>query len=296
MPSHLSRRTFLAAGASAVALAACGGGGSKTTSSTSGGTASSTSAAALSLAQFFPDGVLLAGSPQRLPFGLADKDGALVKTNGTMEVTIIGPDGKALSGSGPVAGHAEGLPRPYWPVVFTPPAPGIYEIRGTINGVATAPAHVQARSTGKVPGAGQPMVPVDTATVSDRRGVQLLCTNEPVCPLHDVTLTEALAEKRPVALLLATPRFCQVAVCGPVLTVLLGVRAAFPQVRMLHTEPYPSEQAASALTPVTPLVTAYNLNYEPALFLAKSDGTIAERLDTIFDAVELTQALTRLVA
>jgi hypothetical protein len=260
------------------------------------GTGSSSTAAALNLAQFFPDGVLLAGSPQRLPFGLADKDGALVKTNGTMEVTIVGPDGKPLSGSGPVAGHAEGLPRPYWPVVFTPPAPGIYEIRGTINGVATAPALVQARSTGKVPSPGQPMVPVDTPTVADQRGVQLLCTNDPVCPLHDVTLTAALGERRPVALLLATPRFCQVAVCGPVLNVLLGVREAFPQVRMLHTEPYPNEQAASALTPVTPFVTAYNLTYEPALFLAKPDGTVAERLDTIFDAVELKDALTRLVA
>ena len=295
MLSPMSRRTFLAAGASAVALAACGSSGSKTTSSTSAATGSSSGVAELNLAQFFPDGLLLAGSPQRLPFGLADKDGALVSTNGTLDVTIIGPDGKSLSGSGPVAGHAEGLPRPYWPIVFTPPAPGIYEIRGTLNGVATAPALVQARSTGDVPAAGQPMIPVDTATVADPRGVQLLCTNNPVCPLHDVTLTEALAERRPVAFLLATPRFCQVAVCGPVLDVLLAAREAFPQVRMLHAEPYPTEQAASALSPVTPFVTAYNLTFEPVLYLAKPDGTIAQRLDTIFDAVELKDALTRLV-
>jgi hypothetical protein len=139
------------------------------------------------------------------------------------------------------------------------------------------------------------MIPVDTPTVADQRGVQLLCTNNPVCPLHDITLTEAIAEKRPLAFLLATPRFCQVAVCGPVLDVLLRARDAFPQVRMLHTEPYPTEQAASTQSPVTPFVSAYKLSYEPVLFLAKPDGTIAERLDTIFDAVELKDALTRLV-
>lgn len=294
MPPPMSRRTFLAAGASAVALAACGS-SATSTSTTSATTTSSSGVAALNLAQFFPDGLLLTGSPQRLPFGLADKDGALVNTNGTLQVTIVGPDGKTLSGSGPVTGHADGLPRPYWPIVFTPPAPGIYEIRGSFNGVATAPVHVQARSTGEVPSPGQPMIPLDTPTVADQRGVQLLCTNTPVCPLHDVTLTEAIAEKRPLAFLLATPRFCQVAVCGPVLDVLLGARDAFPQVRMLHTEPYPTEQAASALSPVTPFVTTYHLNYEPVLFLAKPDGTIAERLDTIFDAVELKDALTRLV-
>ena len=35
------------------------------------------------------------------------------------------------------------------------------------------------------------------------------------------TLAQALTEKRPLALLVATPAFCQISICGPVLDVLL---------------------------------------------------------------------------
>jgi hypothetical protein len=40
---------------------------------------------------------------------------------------------------------------------------------------------------------------------------------------------------------------------------------------------------------------AYNLFFEPVLFLAKADGTIMKRIDTIFDGVELNDALTQLI-
>jgi hypothetical protein len=41
-------------------------------------------------------------------------------------------------------------------------------------------------------------------------------------------------------------------------------------------------------------MAAYNLFFEPVLFLARPDGTILKRIDTIFDGVELTDALTQL--
>ena len=41
---------------------------------------------------------------------------------------------------------------------------------------------------------------------------------------------------------------------------------------------------------------AYGLSFEPVLYLAKPDGTIANRIDTIFDGVELHDALAQLVS
>jgi hypothetical protein len=38
---------------------------------------------------------------------------------------------------------------------------------------------------------------------------------------------------------------------------------------------------------VTDVVSAYGLTFEPALYLAGVDGTIVNRLDTIFDQTEL---------
>jgi hypothetical protein len=39
---------------------------------------------------------------------------------------------------------------------------------------------------------------------------------------------------------------------------------------------------------------AYNLFFEPVLFVAQGDGTIVKRLDTIFDGVELNDALAQI--
>jgi hypothetical protein len=64
---------------------------------------------------------------------------------------------------------------------------------------------------------------------------------------------------------------------------------------MLHAEVYPSNAAAQPnVQRRTPVMEAYNLFFEPALFLARADGTIMRRLDTIFDAVELNDSLTQL--
>jgi hypothetical protein len=54
---------------------------------------------------------------------------------------------------------------------------------------------------------------LETPTVADLKGVELLCTRTPnACPLHDVTLKDALAANTPVAFLIATPKFCQTAI------------------------------------------------------------------------------------
>src|SRR5207245_3927905 len=113
----------------------------------------------------------------------------------------------------------------------------------TVNGTGL-PTSVQIPATTSVVGAGQKMVPVDTATTADPHGVQLVCTRDPACPLHDVTLRAALAGGTPVAFLVATPKFCQTAKIGPVLDVLLKQKDQFPQIKMLHAEVYPSEADA----------------------------------------------------
>jgi hypothetical protein len=147
-----------------------------------------------------------------------------------------------------------------------------------------------------VPQPGQPLVPVETPTTADARGVDPICTRDPECDLHDATLTDVLAEGKPVALIIATPAFCQTAICGPVLDVLLSQEDAFPDVRMVHAEVYKNPEAVDniAEADLAPVINAYHLGYEPVLFLANSDGTIARRLDTIFDEAEVAAGLAAL--
>jgi hypothetical protein len=127
--------------------------------------------------------------------------------------------------------------------------------------------------------------------VSDARGVDPICTRSPACPLHDATLTESLAGGRPVAYLVGTPAHCKTAVCGPVLDLLLAERdARGDAIAMVHAEIYTDD----TITTVAPAVQAYNLEFEPVLFLADASGTLVERLDAIWDAAELRTALDRL--
>ncbi|MEQ1786031.1 MAG: hypothetical protein ABL966_03175 [Acidimicrobiales bacterium] len=288
----VSRRQVLLGGsafAGAVLLGACG-------SDDESGEAPSTTGASseLSLVQFFSGPMLTAGTEVRAPFGLADAEGLLLPdaTPESLTVTLLGPEGDVIDEL-VVARYGKGLPRGYYPLRFTVEAPGIYTGRTEVDGAALEMA-IQVDDAGDIPviQAGAPLPAIATPTVDDARGVDPICTSDPECPLHDVTVAQALDEGRPLALLVATPAFCQVAICGPVLDVLLAVVDDHPDVGFLHAEVF--VEPAKGLDAQTAAVTDLGLTFEPCLVLVGRDGRVVERLDTIYDEVELDEALTRL--
>jgi hypothetical protein len=77
-------------------------------------------------------------------------------------------------------------------------APGIYTLAVEVDGqVATAAVDITDPAEIVIPKVGEPLPPFDTPTVADGRGVDPICTREPACPLHELTVTEALAAGRP---------------------------------------------------------------------------------------------------
>jgi hypothetical protein len=257
--------------------------------------------------RFFSDGVLAAGTPQRLPFGLGDANGVLT-TGGPEQLDIAVIDGSgAMVTTATVPRHAEGLPRPYWPLSLALTTAGIYTASVETNGAtATAAFTISPAEQVAIPKVGEQLVAVDTPTVTDARGVTPICTRDPACPLHEVTLTAALASGRPVAVLIGTPAYCQTGTCGPVLHVLLAQRDQHPDVVMVHAEIYkdPEKALSSSATAtsgsgadlgeVTEAVQAYELPFEPVLYAAGTDGVIRARLDSIYDGTELGAVLAGL--
>ena len=288
--SSWSRRSFLVGGASAALVTACGGGKAAAPTTTTAPRPPFT------LVSFSDPSVFAVGAPARVTFGITDKDGVLVSQAPVPKLDLaVTLDGQPFGQTITSTSHASGLPRAYFPVEFTPTKTGIYEFRSDVAGTPVALPIQITDAPILVPGAGQKMIPFDTPTTADPRGVELLCTRQPACPLHDVTLREALASGSPVAFLVSTPEFCQVAICGPVLDLLLAASTDFPQIKLLHAEVYPSRaDAKPGVQHRTPVMEAYILFFEPVLFLARPDGTIMKRIDTIFDAVELHDALTQL--
>jgi hypothetical protein len=248
------------------------------------------------LAQFFGGRIFEAGTEVRAPFGVADRDGLLPpeRVPEVLRVQVYDASDTPLGRPLEVRRHDEGLPRSYYPLRFTVDAPGIYVARTTVSG-HTAEMSLQVHDAADLdlirPGLQLPAL--ETPTPEDSRGVHPICTREPVCDLHEPTVAAALGEARPLALLVATPAFCQIAICGPVLDVLLDVAPHRPEVRYLHAEVFaapferPGEQA--------PVMRDLGLHFEPVLVLVGADGVVRDRLDVIFDSVELRDRLDRLV-
>jgi hypothetical protein len=82
-----------------------------------------------------------------------------------------------------------------------------------------------------------------------------------------------------------------VAICGPVLDIVLKHAPAFPDIRFVHAEVYANPNAD--LNHFSPAVEQLGLGFEPVLYLTDAKGMITQRLDSIFDDDELRAALQR---
>lgn len=302
--THLDRRTFLlgAAGMAGAGglLAACTGDETSTPPTT---TTTAPPVATPFLVQTFPDG-RTAPSPfvhsveQRVAYALHDGND-IMRANAPAEVQleVFDETGTRLAG-GPTRRRDVGVPTPYFPIYFTPPAAGLY--RTVFTNDAGSNLHeflvVEPGET-TVPQPGDPLPAINTATFTDPRGVDPVCTRVEPCPFHETDLVDALdTGDKPTILSIATPGFCQTAICGPVVDLLIDAAAERTDLHVVHAEvyadPFNDEGLANGTGgTLTDVVDAYGLPYEPVLFVVGADGIIRRRLDAIYDGSELADAL-----
>ena len=287
----ISRRQFVTG-----TLATFGLGGSLGLITACAGSSNANDSELFEIVQRFPQ-VLVPGSV-RIPISLANQAGILGSSSGIelpteLRATLVNSDtGEVVAANALAIKHGTNIDPPYWPFRIDIAATGIYTLfieGGTPDG---AGVQIMDPSTVSIPLIGSTLPGFDTPTVSNSRGIDPLCTRNPEpCPLHDITLNEALALGKPVAYLVGTPAHCQTGTCAPALDALLSLREKVgDNVTMLHAEIYTDDTA----TVVAPAVQALNMSYEPALFITDANGTVVERLDAIFDEVEITDAFTAL--
>ena len=292
----LSRRRFLTAtggGLLAAGLvAACGSDDGDAGAPAEDLTAGEGALSAL-VAVFDVNAYAVAGSEQRLPVALLEGDGAFSST-GPDELTVsVILDGVEVD-QVPVRRHDDQVPIGYYPVRYTFAERGLYQLRTEVDGTERTVDLAVNRpgEVGPVP-IGDPMPLVSTATFDDPLGVDPICTRVPECPLHERSLTDELAAGQPTAVLISTPAYCQIGICGPVLDVMMGLTEDYPGVQFLHVEPFEDAEAVGgpAGATTTPIMTALQMTYEPALWVVGADGRVADRLDFVFDATEMRAAL-----
>ncbi len=271
-------------------LAACGGGN---TTANNNGTVNGnvTLPDDVQIVQRFPQN-LVAGSI-RMPISLASGGGLLttggaIATPPELSARIMRIDGERdeLVIEDLVAPrHDADLATPYWLFRTAINEPGFYRLilaGGPSDGAAF---QVFARNEVAVPGIGDALPPFDTPTFDNSRDVSPLCTRQPEpCPMHEVTLRDALALGKPIAYLVGTPAHCSTGTCAPALDALIAARERVGDAfTFIHAEVYSDANA----TTIAPAVNAVSMNFEPALFITDASGVITARLDAVFDAVEL---------
>ena len=301
-PRHVdvSRRGFVFGGAAAVMLAACGG---------SADDAVDVAPQLVSL--FSSDHVIAAGIVQRIPFAVVDIGDLDIDDTVELPVTISF-DGEVIETTSVVGRlvdhdhrddedpdhqHADLLR--YFALRTELPEPGVYDIEVDFGTAAPGRLPIQAfdQATVPIPLPGQPMPPVNTPTTASPEGISPLCTRyEEPCSFHEHNVADVVGAGRPLALLVATPALCTTAYCGPVLETLIDVAEDHHAIDFVHLEVYANadEVDGSYDDPRLELaapVTELGLTFEPSLFLVSSDGTLMERIDNIYDAAELDQAL-----
>ncbi|CAN5234791.1 thioredoxin family protein [soil metagenome] len=288
----MNRRGFLRAvglAGAAGLLTACGGGAGAGSDPTTDGGSSTKAQADDIIVAVAPDAAQtlsvvdasfeqLTGTGQPFAFGLVGQDNQPVR-NADVRVHVL-PTGSEITG--PYAAEFRDVPRV---------ALGLYVVRIDLTeAVPTAIVIVtadgaQAGLTGvnvvtpadsALPAPGDHAIVTPTPTRADPMGLRNLCTREPDCGMHDVSLAQALADRRPVMLTFATPAYCETAVCGPSVDVLEQVRTArnWGDVAFVHVEIF-SDAGKSVARPVH----KWGLPSEPWLFAIAGDGTITDRAD-----------------
>ena len=247
------------------------------------------------LVQRFPQ-VLVPGEV-RLPISLAQQSGIITTTSDfkfpeilTAKIVDLSND-KVITENVRVTLYGAEIAIPYYPFRTTIEKPGNYMLvvdGGPQDGAAFS---VLEREQVLVPKIGDTLPSFDTPTFDNAQGVDPICTQSPEpCAFHKLTIAEAMQLKKPMAYLIGTPAHCSTGTCAPALGQLTNVaKTVGDRATFVHAEVY-SDKAA---TVVAPAVKAFAMTFEPTLFIVDANSKIIDRLDAVFDAQEISEALMR---
>ncbi len=244
----------------------------------------------------FPQGVphAASGVPTRLPYLLADQEGVPLSTIDGPVTFRVEMDGTQIGDEVQVEPRDDGVPRAYLPLTFTFPRTGVYDVFATYDG-AELDSNIQIYDRTEIgpPVVGSPLPAAPTPTTEAGLAVNPICTRVPQCPFHAVDLQAAVGQGRPIVLMVATPAYCQTAVCGPILDNLVDEVGDRTDITVIHAEVYknPKDVRDLADANLAPLPEAYNLRFEPVMFVTDASGMLVARADITVDRTEMRELL-----
>jgi len=149
-----------------------------------------------------------------------------------------------------------------------------------LGGTTTLPATRQD----VVAALGTPAVSIRTPVAATPHATAEICTRKPPCPLHAISLDDALKNGKPTVVNFGTPLLCQVQLCGPVLDETMVVAQAIgDRANFIHVEEFlPGKDlkppTVQSLKTVSPAFKAWGFQDEPWVIAIDPKGTVRGRL------------------
>ncbi len=173
--------------------------------------------------------------------------------------------------------------------------PGTWGVDVTATPADGEPIRARALFTvlerGSTPAIGDPAPPSRTKTLADTPDIKQLTSDEhPDERLYQLSVADAIAQKRPFVVAFTTPAFCTSAVCGPTLDVVKEVMPDYlPDVNFIHVEVYDLSKPGELVT--VPAIQEWGLPSEPWVFVVDAEGKVAAKFEGALSAEELREAL-----
>lgn len=270
---------------------------------------------------------VVADEPSRFLVGLVLPDNRLVAF-GTVQMRFA-----QLDASGQAAGASQVVRGTYLPLPGTEagasgdepraiaPATvrGVYEIEGatfasagpwTVEvaanvagvGVVQGRADFEVLAEPGVPGVGQRAPRSDNPVIGDPAPASTLDSRArsvaqiPDRRLHERSIADGIAARRPVIAVFSTPVYCTSRFCGPVTDMVQAMERDYRgRATFVHVEIWEDFASSTATeTAIEWLLQGDTLN-EPWLFLIDDQGRIAARWDNIFVRPEVEDELDQLL-
>jgi len=146
------------------------------------------------------------------------------------------------------------------------------------------------------PAIGEPAPTPETPTLANSSFEEITTDNDPDPRFYELSLDEAIDNGRKTVVIFSTPAFCQTATCGPLLELVKGVAAGFPDVDFVHVEVYTNltdPDFAPVPENLAPSVLAewWNLPSEPWVFIVDEAGLVQARFEGVMAVEELMEGL-----
>ena len=127
---------------------------------------------------------------------------------------------------------------------------------------------------------GTKAISTTTPVATTEHGLREICTREPACPLHTISLDEALKNGKPTVVVFATPLLCESQLCGPVTDeVILASQKFGKQANFIHVEEFlPGPDLKPDASKLSPGFTAWGFTTEPWVIVIDDKGVIRARL------------------